>query len=796
MKCQNRISLKFRYVLAAVLLALTLIPAGAVQAKAAAPKLSAKSMTLSIGQKKTLTVKNTKKKVKWTTSKSSVATVSSKGKTKGTIKAVGAGTAKITASVSGKKLRCTVKVSKPKTKVTSISSKTSDGKPFISDVNRIKTTFKLSSTSKNVVAQIVDESGNICYTKEFKRCAKNASVSFSWNGKDTSGQNLPSARYRARITVGKTVRNGKYFTLYSGSANAEIETITNDDEDFLPGVNNLNVAFSLDNPAVNVKAEILDGQGNAVFTKTYKYCKADAEETFTWNGKNARGQLVRGQTFRVRVTAGAAVTDKEFFTLSGNANANIDISSAGNGFLPGSENGTVQFVFSLDAAATDVKAEIIDSTDKVFFEETFPLCKNQEDTFFTWDGKDTAGKTAPAGAYRVRVTAGSQQTTSNGFEVLSSDANATVTTQTSDGGDFMPGLNSITVSFQLDHVSLNVKAEIIDTAKNVLCTKTFPDVKPDTAQSFTWDGIGHAGKTCLIRITAGEIITETTSFKALTENTSGFAGGNGSSAHPYQVSSFDHLKNVGTKPSSYFEQTADIDGNLGTVNSLFGEDNQFNGVYEGNGRTISRLRINEGLFSYIGEKGVVQNVTFSDCSVTSASGQPIGVLTVYNNGSINSCTFDACVLNTQGGRPHVGAVCGYVNQTGTVTDCVVKNTTIQATGNGVGSSGSGYAGSHVGVNYGKLIGCSAQSNSITTANGWYDREYAGGIAGCNESSGLLELCSVTDCTIRATGHYQAAGGVAGYNDGQIRKCSRDAATIVEGSENGSIMGRGNGTVTN
>lgn len=781
--------------LAAVLLALTLIPAGAVQAKAAAPKLSAKSMTLSIGQKKTLTVKNAKKKVKWTTSKSSVATVSSKGKTKGTIKAVGAGTAKITASVSGKKLRCTVKVSKPKTKVTSISSKTSDGKPFISDVNRIKTTFKLSSTSKNVVAQIVDESGNICYTKEFKRCAKNASVSFSWNGKDTSGQNLPSARYRARITVGKTVRNGKYFTLYSGSANAEIETITNDNEDFLPGVNNLNVAFSLDNPAVNVKAEILDGQGTAVFTRTYKYCKADAEETFTWNGKNARGQLVRGQTCRVRVTAGAAVTDKEFFTLSGNANANIDISSAGNGFLPGSENGTVQFVFSLDAAATDVKAEIIDSTDKVFFQQTFPLCQKQEDTSFTWDGKDTEGKTAPAGAYRVRVTAGTQQTTSNGFEVLSSDANATVTTQTSDGGDFMPGLNSITVSFQLDHVSLNVKAEIIDTANGkVLLSKTFPDVKAEASQSFTWDGIGQAGKTCLVRITAGETITENVYFATLAENNSGFAGGNGSSAHPYQVASFDQLKNVGTKPSSYFVQTSDINGNLDTVDSLFGEDNQFNGLYEGNGHTISSLRINEGLFSYIGTKGVVQNVTFLECSVTSTNGQPIGVLTVYNNGTINSCTFDTCVLNTQGGRPHVGAVCGYVNQTGTVTDCVVKNSTIQATGDR--GNGSGYAGSHIGVNYGKLIRCSAQNNSITTANGWYYREYAGGIAGCNESSGLLNLCSVVNCTIRATGHYQVAGGVAGYNDGQIIKCSRDAVTIVEGSENGSIMGRGNGTITN
>lgn len=80
-----------------------------VDVNAASIKLSAKSVVLIKGQKKTLKVKGTKKKVKWKTSKKSVATVSSKG----VVTAKGKGTATITATVSGKKLKCKVKVEKP-----------------------------------------------------------------------------------------------------------------------------------------------------------------------------------------------------------------------------------------------------------------------------------------------------------------------------------------------------------------------------------------------------------------------------------------------------------------------------------------------------------------------------------------------------------------------------------------------------------------------------------------------------------------------------------------------------------
>lgn len=97
--------------LAAILI--LMVPGTALQAKI---KLSASSKTLTVGEKLTLKVKGTKKKVKvtWKSSKKSVATVSKKG----VVKAKKAGTAKITAKIKGKGIKvtrtCKIKVIKKK----------------------------------------------------------------------------------------------------------------------------------------------------------------------------------------------------------------------------------------------------------------------------------------------------------------------------------------------------------------------------------------------------------------------------------------------------------------------------------------------------------------------------------------------------------------------------------------------------------------------------------------------------------------------------------------------------------
>ena len=102
---------------------ITIYQPSAVYAAAKKPGLSAKTMTLQVGQKKTLKVKNAGKKavLKWSSNKKSIATVSKKG----VVKAVKAGNAVVTCKVTtknGKTTKLTCKVAVKKTaKVTSLT---------------------------------------------------------------------------------------------------------------------------------------------------------------------------------------------------------------------------------------------------------------------------------------------------------------------------------------------------------------------------------------------------------------------------------------------------------------------------------------------------------------------------------------------------------------------------------------------------------------------------------------------------------------------------------------------------
>lgn len=102
---------------------ITIYQPSAVYAAAKKPGLSAKTMTLQVGQKKTLKVKNAGKKavLKWSSNKKSIVTVSKKG----VVKAVKAGNAVVTCKVTtknGKTTKLTCKVAVKKTaKVTSLT---------------------------------------------------------------------------------------------------------------------------------------------------------------------------------------------------------------------------------------------------------------------------------------------------------------------------------------------------------------------------------------------------------------------------------------------------------------------------------------------------------------------------------------------------------------------------------------------------------------------------------------------------------------------------------------------------
>lgn len=79
-------------------------------AKLKKPVLSKKNLVMRVGESKVIKVKYTKKKVKWSSNKKQIASVSQKGK----IKAKKKGKVIITAKVGGERLKCRVTVNRKK----------------------------------------------------------------------------------------------------------------------------------------------------------------------------------------------------------------------------------------------------------------------------------------------------------------------------------------------------------------------------------------------------------------------------------------------------------------------------------------------------------------------------------------------------------------------------------------------------------------------------------------------------------------------------------------------------------
>ncbi len=135
----------------ATMILLLLVP---VEASAAA-KISKKKITILKGQTYKLKVKGTSKKVKWSSSKSSLASVNSSGVVKGKK----AGTAVITAKVGKKKFTCKVTVRQPvtsvklkKTSITLKKGKSTTLKATVKPTNAYKKTLTWKSSNSSIAS--------------------------------------------------------------------------------------------------------------------------------------------------------------------------------------------------------------------------------------------------------------------------------------------------------------------------------------------------------------------------------------------------------------------------------------------------------------------------------------------------------------------------------------------------------------------------------------------------------------------------------------------------------------------
>lgn len=173
------------------------------------------------------------------------------------------------------------------------------------------------------------------------------------------------------------------------------------------------------------------------------------------------------------------------------------------------------------------------------------------------------------------------------------------------------------------------------------------------------------------------------------------------------------------------------------IRSVSGEknDHQWNGFFEGNGKTITNLYINaranyQGLFGYIADGGNVNMLTIKNANVTNAKFERKGILTgSASNASFQEIKIENCSVI---GSSYIGGIIG------SATNVKINNCQNYATVEGTTNVGGicGYLNGENSYilkcqNFGDVMNA---SNDITSSN-------FGGIAGYNISHGSIEDCA-------------------------------------------------------
>ena len=158
--------------------------------------------------------------------------------------------------------------------------------------------------------------------------------------------------------------------------------------------------------------------------------------------------------------------------------------------------------------------------------------------------------------------------------------------------------------------------------------------------------------------------------------------------------------------------------------------NQFKGDFDGDGHTISGIRIYKpesgtangytGLFGYVGTSGNIHDVNLADTRIT---GQlSVAGIAGLSYGTVQNCTVAADV-------------------------CVASKHT-----------GSHYHGGIVGKNYGPVTGC---TSAVTLTAAYTGPDDYGAVVGINQSDGTIENCLALGATIPAMEDYY--GVIVGFN---------------------------------
>lgn len=225
------------------------------------------------------------------------------------------------------------------------------------------------------------------------------------------------------------------------------------------------------------------------------------------------------------------------------------------------------------------------------------------------------------------------------------------------------------------------------------------------------------------------------------DDTTNYAGGDGSADRPYIIETAEHFANIVKNPSAYFI----VNNNLEISEPV----TTFSGTLDGNNKTvvlnISKEADRVGLFGTITGDAIICNLTLSgNVSGKNNVGALVGIAegTTKNTSKIENITSSVTVAGT---GSNVGGIIGANNSSGSAGYTAIIN--CHNSGN---VTGSNYVGGIVGTNYHTATSCSNTGN-INGGN-------SGGIAGI--AYGFITN-SYNTGTIRSNSGTVASGGIAG-----------------------------------
>lgn len=308
---------------------------------------------------------------------------------------------------------------------------------------------------------------------------------------------------------------------------------------------------------------------------------------------------------------------------------------------------------------------------------------------------------------------------------------------------------------------------------------------------------------------AADIVTPTTGESKWTDSTVGMTG-SGTSADPYVITTKSQLAYLGwvmcNKKAGYqsglcFKLGNDID--LGGDTWIYGKhNNQFQGTFDGNNKTISNFKIDVNaqntsyaFFGAIGnsdtQKATIKDVTFDKVTVSSSTDITdkdtriaVAVGYVYKNSEVNNVKVTNSHVtfsnDIKGGNVYIGLVVGRAEGNGTdkvpavLTNLAVGNSDIKET-KASERKGAHYIGGIVGdiKTYTALSNSSISKVEITTnASANNATYYAGGIVGYVESlATTVSSTTVSDVKINMEGNITGGtlriGGLIAYNKGML-----------------------------